>query len=97
MKDLEEIDKGYVTNAYIEFEYHKTYREKFIDPLLEESLWKLEKGQLSDILIGRDFGGDHWYEAYYTVIKVNDKKVTEFNSIEELVKARREQGLGLIL
>ena len=75
--------------------YHKIFRDKFVDTLLDKNLWELEKGEVSEILTGRDFGGNHWYDAYYTVIKVNDKKIAEFDSVEELIEARRRQGLKL--
>ena len=90
---LQKVDVSYTTNAYRMFEFSKPKEEVFIDPEMNKALYALGEGEMSKVLTGRDFNGKNWYDAYFIIMKVNTKKTTEFNSIDELVKARIMQGL----
>ncbi|GIW63707.1 MAG: hypothetical protein KatS3mg091_509 [Patescibacteria group bacterium] len=95
-KSLFEIDEAYEWNAHQEFLYLKKDHKYFHDDILNDYIWKMEEGQLSPVLIGRDFAPEFgWYEAYYIVIKINEKKIQEFDSVEELIEARKKEGLVL--
>ncbi|GIW63045.1 MAG: hypothetical protein KatS3mg090_0871 [Patescibacteria group bacterium] len=95
-KSLFQIDEAYKWNAYQEFLYLKKDHKYYHDDILNDYLWKMEEGQVSPVLVGRDFAPEFgWYEAYYIVIKVNEKKIQEFDSVQELLEARRKEGLVL--
>jgi len=98
MTDLEEIDFAYKTNAYSSFEFVKPSSKVFNDPEINNALWKLNEQEVSPILIGKDFSPEEgWYEAYFKVIKVNSKKIKEFDNIDQLIKKRTEEELKITL
>jgi len=95
--ELAEIDVAYKTNAYFTFEFVKPNQKLFNDPELNKILWQFEEGKITPILIGKDYTPSGWYEAYFIVIKINAKKIQEFDTIEQLIEKRKKEGLEIIL
>ena len=91
-KELEAIDPSYQTNAYLEFSSLKTTQQVINDPLLNDQIWKLNAGEISPVLTGRDFNGKDWYDAYFVIIKVNEKKTSQVDGLEDLIKSRMQEG-----
>jgi hypothetical protein len=94
---LEEIDFAYKTNAYFTFEFIKPNQKVFNDPDLNKILWQFKEGEVSPVLIGKDFAPSGWYEAYFVVIKISSKKIQEFDDINKLIEKRKQEGLKIIL
>lgn len=86
MADLETIDPSYKTNAYSEFPQQKLPLKVFNDPSLNQSIEKLDTGTISDVLTGHDYNGKNPYEAYYTIVKVTDKKILPDNTFEDFIR-----------
>jgi len=96
MYELAEIDFAYQTNAYVKFEYAKPGQIVIHDPLVNKLLFTTAHGQVSEILTGRDKGSD-WYDAYYTFLKITEKKQAEFDTIEAMIETRMQEGMKIIL
>jgi len=94
---LEEIDFAYKTNAYFTFDFIKPNQKVFNDPDLNKILWQFKEGEVSSVLIGKDFAPSGWYEAYFVVIKISSKKIQEFDDINKLIEKRKKEGLKIIL
>lgn len=93
MEGLSEFDPSYKTNAFVKLEYHKPGESAFTDPLLNDKLWQINPGEISQIFIGRDTDGrGKWWDAYYAVLKITDKKLTQFESVDSLIDARKKEG-----
>ncbi|MEO0087860.1 MAG: hypothetical protein ABIK90_07285 [candidate division WOR-3 bacterium] len=96
-EELKEIDPAYKTNAYTNFSYIKPDQQIFNDPHLNQIIWNLNEEELSKILIGKDFSlsNNSWYEAFYVLIKINEKKIKKFENIESLINNRINEGLKI--
>lgn len=97
--ELAEIDNAYQTNAFVKFEYAKPGQKVIHDPQINEKLYTLPHGLVSEILTGRDYNSNTqtWYDAYYTFFKITEKKQAEFDTIEQLIDQRMKEGLKIIL
>lgn len=95
--DLVAIDFAYNWNAYAEFLYIHPGEKVINDPELDKKLWELEEGGISEVLIGKDFNGTEWYPAYFKVIRINEKRQTDYDNLEQLIEARQREGQKLEL
>lgn len=97
--ELADIDPSYQTNAYVKFEFAKPGQKIIHDPSINEKLFMLPHGQLSEILIGRDYNTatNQWYDAYFTFFKITEKKLAQFDTIEKMIDARMREGMRIIL
>jgi len=93
--DLVAIDFAYNWNAYADFSYIHPDEKVINDPELDKKLWELEEGEISEVLLGKDFNGTEWYPAYYKVIKINEKRQTDHDNLEQLIEARQKEGQKL--
>ena len=89
--DLVAIDFAYNWNAYAEFLYIHPGENVINDPELDKKLWELEEGVTSEVLTGKDFNGTEWYPAYFKVIRINEKRQTDYDNLEQLIEARQKE------
>jgi len=89
--DLVAIDFAYNWNAYAEFLYIHPGEMVINDPELDKKLWELEEGVTSEVLTGKDFNGTEWYPAYFKVIRINEKRQTDYDNLEQLIEARQKE------
>lgn len=98
-EELKEIDPSYQTNAYFSFQYKKVGQSIFNDKDLDKISWQMKTGEISPVLVGKDCCDElkNWYEAYFTVIKINKKEIKEFDILDQLIKKRLEEGMKINL
>ena len=92
---LVSIDGAYESNAYRKFESIGKDQPIFTDTAIDEQMWKLKIGDTSNILTAKDYNENGPYEAYYIFIKITDKKISEYKSLDDLIKIRKAQGLEI--
>lgn len=77
------IDPSYKGNAYLEFEI-KQGESFFIDPKVQEEAFKLQVGQLSEILVGQDQNpGGEFYDCNFIVMKILKRELKGYQSVED--------------
>ena len=60
----------------------------------------LKSGEMSEIMIGHDFKADAKYEAYYAILKINEKTSQSefpFKSSEQIIRKRILEGYKIEL
>lgn len=97
MTELKDIDFAYQTNSYVEFTYLKPTQFKFNDHDLDRQIWEMSPNTVSPVLVGKDYDGEKWYDAYYVVIKVTDKKTSPYSGADDLIKKKIQEGEKLSL
>ena len=95
--ELEKIDVAYQNNAYVSFIFVKPTTQVIIDPDLYKAVWRLNEGEVSEILIGKNPAVPKWIESYFAVVKVNKKKMQEFDDVNQLIEKRKKEGLKIVL
>ena len=91
------IDNAYQSNAYRKFESIGINQPIFTDTLINKRMWELNVGETSEVLTARDFSKDGPYDAYFIVITLNDKNNSGYNSLDDLIKMRKTEGLEIKL
>lgn len=97
---LADIDPSYQANAYSKFTYISPDQKVFHDDFMNKKLWELNSGEVSEVIKGHDFDADSKYDAFYAVIKVNEKTTRSefpFSSADHLVRKRILEGYKLEL
>lgn len=88
MTEIGEIDPVWVGNTYSKFEYVSPDQKVFIDPKMNDFIWGLESGQLSEVVVGQDFHNSEPYDAYFSIVKINAKETQkQANNVLELKEA----------
>lgn len=91
-KSLINVDRSYQTNAYSVFKDKAQNLPIFNDPNINNVIWTLRPGEISNILTANDFhNGDPSkpYEALFKVIKVTDKVTSAATDFPAWLKAER--------
>lgn len=97
---LSEIDPAYQANAYLKFTYISPEDRVFHDDYVDKLLRDIEVGEVSEVITGHDFKDDSKYDAFYIVLKVNEKTSKEkfpFKSSENVIRKRILEGYKLEL
>ena len=97
---LAEIDPAYQANAYLRFTYISPEQSVFHDDYIDKKMRDLKSGEMSEIMIGHDFKADAKYEAYYAILKINEKTSQSefpFKSSEQIIRKRILEGYKIEL
>jgi len=92
-KSLSSVDLAYESNAYRKFENVAPTEPIFTDTAVDQLMWTLDVDEVSEIITANDFGGEGPYAAYYVVIKLDSANTSEYNSVEDLLRIRKKEGL----
>ena len=77
------IDPSYQGNARVAFEIEQG-EEFFIDPKIQERVFKLPPGEVSEILVGQDQSpSGEFYDCCFMVIKIEEQKMKGYQSFED--------------
>lgn len=81
---LAKIDPSYKNNAYSKITNVKRSDKLFLDPKIDKQVWRMAKGELSDVLLAYDTVGAKRteVEALYMVIKLDSQKIGAADSFE---------------
>ncbi len=85
--DIEAIDPAWVGNAYHKFEYVDPGQEVFNDPKLNTTIWNSPVGEYTDVLVGQDFTPTEAYDAYFSIVLINEKQTNKHaDSVTEVMQ-----------
>lgn len=96
-ENMKKIDQALERNAYTTFENITRNDQIIHDPQLNDIVWQLELDEVSPVLVGRDFTGEEWFDAYYAILHITDKELDKLPSFERLYEQRRLEGFTLTL
>lgn len=86
------IDPSYKGNAYSKFSKLTRDQMLFIDPSVNNLPWNLDKNELSAVTLVKDQAKDKsFFEAFFTIVKINEVSQGDFPGIEEYVKSLRSK------
>lgn len=88
-KSLADIDPNYGGNAYFRFADRSKENPPFVKDQTNNVVWTLAKGQPSDILTIRNTDKNGEYDAYYQVIRLNDRNISEFANFDAWYASRK--------
>lgn len=96
-ENMKKIDQALERNAYTTFENITRNDQIIHDPQLNDIVWQLELDEVSPVLVGRDFTGEEWFDAYYAILHITEKELDKIPSFEQLYEQRRLEGFTLTL
>lgn len=85
------IDPSYKGNAYSKFTKLTRDQMLFIDPMVNNLPWNLDKNELSTVTLAKDKKDGNFFEAFFTIVKINELSQGDFPGIEEYVKSLRSK------
>lgn len=89
---LASIDPSYKGNAYRQFTNIDLSQSIFKDKEVEQLVWKMQEGEVSPVLLVRDFKNDKTpFEAYFAVVKITAKTTPPSTTFDNLLTSLRDK------
>ncbi|MCL5411289.1 MAG: hypothetical protein M1150_00920 [Patescibacteria group bacterium] len=95
-QSLNNIDPSFRSNAYFSFKERPKSEKIFNDPKVDQVVWSLEPGKMSEVLMVDDFdleNNNKPYEALFKIVRVTEKTVggfADFSAWLSLQKSKYE-------